>query len=305
MSKKIVIMPTFCDAHIIKYQIPNIIDTIDPDYIVYNEGLFPAGPESNTPITEDFLNKYTLDGHRGFDYKELEEIVEDAQKKYPNTKILLNPMKYTSLSAPQCYIEACTNWKELGINVEVGDYIFPYEPDVFHLERTKTEIANYLPQLQPDQGFRSVWLDFMETQHYVEKKNLIGYQTGGGRQRRICVRFGTMEFLKKVLGNFMTQDYSMLHPTSLLTYHYPWFKPGKYKELRYALIHRDPSYWQAFEKGLQQAKEQSIKWTQGAEKIDSDITIRPSSPTTSNNRYITFIHINHPKAIIDHPNFIK
>ena len=39
MSKKIVIVPVFCEAHLVKFQIPNIIDTIDPDYIIYNEAI--------------------------------------------------------------------------------------------------------------------------------------------------------------------------------------------------------------------------------------------------------------------------
>jgi hypothetical protein len=67
--KKIVIAPVFCETHLIKYQIPNIIDTINPDYIIYNEGMFPFGPEGNTQTDSNFVKNYTLDGHRGFDYE--------------------------------------------------------------------------------------------------------------------------------------------------------------------------------------------------------------------------------------------
>ena len=42
--KKIVIVPVFCEAHLVRFQIPNIIDTIDPDVIIYNEGMFPSEP---------------------------------------------------------------------------------------------------------------------------------------------------------------------------------------------------------------------------------------------------------------------
>ena len=31
--KKIVTIPIFCESHLVKYQIPNIIDTINPDII--------------------------------------------------------------------------------------------------------------------------------------------------------------------------------------------------------------------------------------------------------------------------------
>ena len=65
MNKKIVIIPTFCESHLIKCQIPNIIDTIDPDYIVYNEGMFPNGTEGNKQLTKEWLDKF------GFPYKSI------------------------------------------------------------------------------------------------------------------------------------------------------------------------------------------------------------------------------------------
>ncbi len=48
--KKIVIAPIFNDTHLVKLQIPNIIKSINPDYILYNEGMFPTGPESTTNV---------------------------------------------------------------------------------------------------------------------------------------------------------------------------------------------------------------------------------------------------------------
>ena len=168
-NKKIVIIPIFCEAHLIKYQIPNIIDTINPDYIIYNEGMFPVGPESNSIIDKNFLDEYTLDGKgkRGFDYLELKQIIKDAQKLYPNTKIILNKMDYKDSSASVNYVHACSNFKELGIDIKKGDYIFPYEGDVFHHENSKEEIQEYLTQLKPNEGFRSRWIDFIENQYYA------------------------------------------------------------------------------------------------------------------------------------------
>jgi len=295
--KKIVIAPVFCETHLIKYQIPNIIHTINPDYIIYNEGMFPEGPESSTKVDNNFIANYTLDGHRGFDYDELAEIINEAQKKYPNTKIILNKMNYPiGLTAPECYIMACSNFEELGISIEQGDYIFPYEGDVFHLESSKQEIEGYMSQLDLNTGFRTTWLDFIETQYYVEKKNFVGWKTGAGRSRRVCVRFGTWEFYINVLSNFMTQQYPMLYPTDLVTYHYCWFRPEKYKQLRFDQLNRENGYWQDFNKGLQQIRDNNTK---------SDIVIRPSSPTNTNNRYASYIEIEHPEAIRNHPNFIK
>ena len=65
-----------------------------------------------------------------------------------------------------------SNFDKLGINVEVGDYIFPYESDVFHHEDSKEEIQSYLQQLKPNTGFRSTWIDFVENQFYAFKSTL-------------------------------------------------------------------------------------------------------------------------------------
>ena len=300
--KKIVMIPNFCEAHLIKYQIPNIVETINPDYIIYNEGMFPRGPESTTNVSNDFVSKYTLDGHRGFDYNELEDIIKEAQKKYKNTKIVLNKMKYPEnmTHAPDCYIHACSNFEELGINILEGDYIFPYEADVFHHQDSKSEISGYLKQLKPDTGFRSIWIDFMETQYYAEKKNLTPLHNNGegGRSRRVCVRFGTMDFYKYVLSNFMTQQYPMLYPTELITYHYAWWRPDKYKELRFDQLNRNPRYWKDFNNGLVQIKN-------NGKENKGDVVLRPDSPVETKNRYAAYIDIEHPVHIEQHPNFLK
>lgn len=301
-NKKIVIIPTFCDSHLIQYQIDNLIDTINPEYIVYNEGIFPRGPESNTNVNENFLKTYTLDGKRGFDFNGLEEIIESKQKQYPQTNIILNKMNYPPdmWDAPSCATYACTNFNEVGIDIKEGDYIFPLEGDVFHHQDSKEEIEGYLSQLKPNTGFRSIWLDFMETQFYVEKKTTPPLYNGGegGRQRKVCVRFGGMEFLKGVLSNFMTQQYLMLYPTDLITYHYPWWKPGKFKELRYALINREKQYWEYFEKSLQTIKNNK-------NQIKEDIILRPNLPDNRQTKYASYIEIEHPHHIKNHPNYIK
>ena len=301
-NKKIVIMPVFCEAHLVKYQIQNIVDTINPDFIIYNEGMFPSGPESTTQVSEKFKSEFTLDGNRGFDYEEMKEIIHENQKKNSGVEIILNEIKYPDNMhhAPDCYIHACSNFSELGIDIEEGDYIFPFEGDVFHHEDSKDEIQGYLEQLEPNTGFRSIWIDFMETQYYAEKKNLTPLHNNGegGRSRRVCVRYGDMDFYKNVLSNFMTQQYPMLYPTELITYHYAWWRPGKYKELRFSQLNRHPQYWVDFNRGLEQIKENRNFNT-------DDVVLRPSSPVDSKNRYAAHVEIDHPKHIKEHPNYLR
>ena len=300
--KKIVIMPIFCDTHFIKFQISNIIDTIAPDYIVYNEGMFPQGPEGTTKVNNKFLEDYTLDGHRGFDYEELKLIIEHAQEKYSNTKIILNEINYPSGLTPQeYYIQGCSNFKELGIDIEEGDCIFPYEGDVFHHEDTRLEIKGYCEQLEPNTGFRSTWLDFLETQYYVEKRLFVGWKEGDGRSRRVCIKFGDWNFYNNVLENFITQEYPMLHPTDLLTFHYSGWRPGKYKEMRFGSnpqLNRDQQYHNNFKKGLDRIRK-------NGNKVRDDVIIRPTTSAHLNGRYACFIDIEHPRHIREHSNFIK
>ena len=292
-------MPTFCEAHLIKHQIPNIIDTIEPDYIIYNEGMFPTGPENTTNVDDKFLNEYTLDGKRGFDFEELQEIIHEAQKKYKDTKIILNKMEYPEgmYDVMDCWYEASSNFDKLGIDVEVGDYIFPYESDVFHHEDSKEEIQSYLQQLKPNTGFRSIWIDFVENQFYAFKSTLKPFLkrewAEQGRSRRICIKFGDWDWYKQVLGGLMTQQYPMLYPTDLITYHYVWWRPEKYKKMRFAQLNRGDNFWETFESACENIK--SLKY--------NEIRVYPG-PKHLTSKWIKFHDIKHPKHIKKHENYL-
>lgn len=308
MNKKIVIVPTFCESHLIKHQIPNIIDTVNPDYIIYNEGMFPAGTEGNKYLTKEWLDKYTVNGEgkRGFDYLELKQVIEDARQQFPNTTIILNEMTYQlGMSSTDCYVAAVTNFADLGIKVEEGDYIFPYEGDVFHHENAKEEIAHYMTQIQPGEGFRSIWVDYMQNFWYVEKCRVKPWlpepehhHEGNYMSRRICFRYdeGGTKYLNMV-SNFMTTahhnpvtGYGMLYPTDLITYHYAWIRPGKFRELRCDQLQRLPGYWETLTHGLDQCD----KYEQ------SEIVIRPREVHLTNGFVKFFDQLEHPKHIRNH-----
>ena len=297
MNKKIVIVPVFCEAHLIKLQIDNIFETINPDVLIYNEGMFPHGPESNTNM-EGFNQKYTLkgEGKRGFDFPELQEIIFESQQKYKDKKIILNEMYYdpSVRSASEHYVRACSNFKDLNVEINVGDYLFPYEGDVFHLESSKDLINDYLTQLQPDQGFKSTWIDFVNNQYYAELSTLKPFfMNKEGRHRKICVRYGTPEVYESVLKNFESQKYPNLFPTDLITYHYCWFRKGKYKQLRYDQLNRPTYYWKIFDNALKDVD--SLQYAK--------ICMRPDKEGTF--RYVHAVNINHPEAIKNHENYIK
>tara|TARA_R110001592_G_scaffold262716_1_gene528078 strand:+ start:555 stop:1445 length:891 start_codon:yes stop_codon:yes gene_type:complete len=296
MNKKIVIIPNFCEAHFIKLQIPNLIETINPDVIIYNEGLFPTGPESKLIVTPEFRKKYCYkDTNLGFDTEQTQNAIHEANEKYTNTVIIHNEMKFPEgTSAPEAYKLAVSNFEELGIKVEHGDYIFPLEPDIFHHENSNLEIKGYLEQLEPNQGFTSLWYDFLETQYFIERDCHPG-QGGQIKGRKICIRFGDWEFYNRVVLEFMTQNYSMLFSTDLQTFHYNWFRFDKYKELRFEQIVRNPTYWPEFEQGLQQIRKNT------GEQL---VTLRPSWKGHIR-EHAARIELDHPVHIKDHPNYLK
>lgn len=332
MQRRIVICPSFAESHLIKCHIPNMIEVLDPDIIIYNEGLFPQGPENKGHVDSDeFKKKWTHNKFKntGFDYDELlqletqygfqsrEEITtfgDIRQMHIFNPKIRVQPWTYPGMNdANDCAIHALSRFSLAGHDEpQSGDLIFPLEPDAFLWEGDKETINQLVSELKPGEGLSCKWVDFLETQFYTEAINL---QTP--KFRRFCYCFDTMENYKKAMDGFMSQDYPRLRKVNVFFIrHYCWWRPGKYKQLRYQLIHRgDPNYWKDFETGLQEIRSMTEMYVDYL-KPNSDgtvnlnkiiplnkILIRPSRQDEG--RWAKFIDIEHPKAIQSHPNFVK
>ena len=297
MTKRIVIIPNFGESHLIKCQIPNLVATLNPDIVIYNEGVFPTGPESRTLIDSEFRKKYCYENtNLAWDTLITQELISQAQKDYPHIQWIHNEMKFPDgMKASDAYTYAVSNWSELGIDVSYGDYIFPYEPDIFHLESMGEGISSLLDQIQPNEGFTSIWLDFLETQNYIEECN--NPFSGNIKRRKIALRFGDIDYYKQVVGQFESQRYNMLHESDLITYHYNWFRFDKNKELRYDQIVRSLEYWRDFETGLSTIKHNSMH------NIHDTVVLRPSRNNIT--RFATYINIEQPNAIKTHPDYIN
>ena len=77
-------------------------------------------------------------------------------------------------------------------------------------------------------------------------------------------------------------------------FHYAWWRPGKYKELRFRQLIRPDHYSNAVRQALLQAQENRL----------DKIVIRPERHESDLLRYIVRIEIDHPKEIKQHNNFI-
>lgn len=327
MSRKIVIIPAFASSHFLKCWIPNIIETLEPDVVIINEGLFSNGPENKGHINEDFKSKYCYPNTEpknivGFDWKETLDIFYSY---YGNAfEGDISGMLYSDTSADECFYE-CMNYFHR-FHPSVGDIIFTLEPDAFLLETDKDIINEEVSKLKPGQGLKCLWRDFLETQYYCEAIN-----ETQPKHRRFCYCFDNYENYNKAIDGFMTQNYPLLDFTDKFWIrHYPWFVFDKWKELRYDLIWRsDPQYWKDFESGLQQIRINSgyqlrvldhrqrmsdleyqklsqtdiMRYATIPRPPDNKILIRPSRQDEG--RWAKFIDIEHPKAIKNHPNFVK
>lgn len=305
MSKKIIIIPEFASSHLLKCAIPNWIDVLEPDIIIINSGIFPGGIENKKAIDDDFRKKWCYSGsNAGFDFNEtLKFVTQLTEEKYKGDSkiphIECRVLNYKSNDANECFLEAISNGLES--LVTEGNIVFPLEPDVLFHQDDKEIIQSLISELNPGEGLKCKWVDFLETQFYTEAINMSNH-----KYRRFCYSFDTMKNYREAMNSFMGQDYSKLKKTNeFFARHYPWWCPPKWKELRYELIWRsDPKYWIEFEKGLQEIRYLSLGFKpQYLEEFHTKILIRPSRQDEG--RWAKFIDISHPKHIENHENFVK
>lgn len=299
MNRKIVIVPTFCDAHIIKFQIDNIINVINPDVLIYNECMWPSGPENFNNMSQEFVKKYCKPNtNMGFDSDELNEIIVEKNKIYNNVEIIHNrniPIK--SKDANVSYVEAVSYFGNSSIkNFEKGDVIFPYEADVFLHIKDKKRLEEEIENLKEDESIKTRWVDFIGTQYYTEKQN--HPNSNKIRSRKLCIKFGSYDFYKLVNMNCLGQNYSMCKFVDIMTYHYNWFRPvGKYKNFRYEQLKRRAGYWETCETAIQKA-------IQLKNSTKEDIRFR-NSDKNNDSSWISYVELEHPVEIQDHPCFLK
>ena len=83
----------------------------------------------------------------------------------------------------------------------------------------------------------------------------------------------------------------MLFPTDLITYHYAFWRPGKYKDLRCDQLNRHTGYWETFYKGLNKIYDKKYL----------EIDVRPIQEEHLTTRYIRFFEMSHPTHVKEHP----
>jgi len=291
LEKRIVIMASFGDAHFFKLQIPNIIRTLKPTHICISEGLFPTGPETNLQITEEWKKKwcYPDDNRLAFDTEETQKIISDFNNSYSDVEIKWLPTEFDkSWNASECYSYSVSRFEDFDIEVNEGDIIFPYEPDMFHHEEHMDILEDELSKLKPNESIKSYWIDFIGNQYYTENGHWPEY--GNPRERKLAIKFGTMDYYKSVIMQFQSQNYPMCKRTDIVTYHYCWFKKGPYLDLRYDLIPRNERYWLDWGNAL---VEMETAW-----KDKRDVVLRPSHNNL--HRFVKYVELDHPREIKEH-----
>jgi hypothetical protein len=87
----------------------------------------------------------------------------------------------------------------------------------------------------------------------------------------------------------------MLYPTDLVTFHYAWWRPNKFLQLRCDQLDRSDDYWDAYLNGMEKASEAK----------DDLVVVRPWLADDNPRKYLIKIDIEHPKHIMNHPNYLK
>ena len=300
MSKRIVIMPTFAEAHMIDCQVDNIANVLKPDVVIFNEGLFPRGPENSSIINEDFIRRYCSDDQiSGFDIEYTKEVIKRAKKEYPHIEWHLGIIEYPfGMTAENAYCHSVSNFEDYGITIEAGDVLLPSEADVFYHDDDTERIDDMLNKMNSGDAISTIWLDFVGSQSYVEQKQHPEINPTA-KHRRFAVCFSTWEKYHEVVKNFVSQDYRKTTKIveDLYAYHYPWFRDGKYLELRFRILNRQRGYWETYKKGMDEALNETKNKT-----FKDQIMVRPHH--TGNYKYIKYIDITHPEAIKKHSCYV-
>jgi len=306
--RKIAMITSFSEYHLLELLISNIIEIINPDKIVISEGLMKKGPENKGFYDESGFNeKWTYEGRGvvGFDWEKTKSI----KHKYPNL-VEVRAMDYDpKWSATECYIQSITY-----PNFETGDAVYCFESDSFLYEKDSGVIEWEVSQLKVGEGLAVEYVDFLETQYYTERVNI-----SSPKYRRFCYKFDNLKNYQKKMGEgYVTQDYHLLKKTDeFFVRHYCWWRPEEYKQLRYDLVYRkDPQYWKDFDRGLNIIRVKTQEFLEHprviggsnsricGERWDGNkITIRPSRQDEA--RWAQFIDVPHPEAIKSHPNFVQ
>lgn len=306
MSRKIVLITSFAEFHLLEHLIPNVIEIINPDKIIISEGRMPIGPEDKGfHDVNGFNQKWTFEGKGivGFDWLKTKSLEE----KYKGLVEVREMNYYSNSSATDCYIHSITY-----DDFKVGDIIFCLESDSFLYEGDRELLDSELLRLNIGHGLSIKYVDFLETQFYTENINI--FQS---KYRRFVYKFDSLpNYQMKMGAGYLTQYYPELKCIdSFFMRHYCWFRPNEYKQLRFDLIKRNDQYWKDFETGLREIKKHSNDvgkyedHLEGAEfilrpiKVPNKILIRPSRQDEA--RWAKFIDVSHPKHIFNHLNYVK
>ena len=296
MGRKIIIEPTFCEAHFLDAHIKNMCDYIKPDIFVLAEGMFPKGPENNTESLSSFAGKYTKDGdgHRGWDFDEVTQIIRQNGALYPDIDFYLLAMNYDAdMTTERAYYEAYTSFRRV-VPPLPDDIILPLESDLFFTEEQANQILTLAEGLEFNEGFGSTFKLFFES-----PKVCIPGAGNGGRKRKVAYVYGDGKLCEVIaLGNFTESYHAYITWHDLQLFHYEWIRPGKYWDMRFDQLSRKSYVYEALKRArvliehdpphLKEDLETMVGWEGSFTLVANDLKIE-----------------DHPKHIRKHPNFIK
>ena len=299
MGRIIAIEPTFCEAPFLDAHIKNVCDYLKPDMFIIVEGMFPMGPESTIvgDHQKKFIEKYTLDGHRGFDWEEVKKICESCAELYPDIDIQLVAFDHAEdTGTPTAYYNIFTHFLD-DVEIKSNDIILPLESDIFFTESQAIKTLQLIPEIKEGTGIGTTYVNFFETPKYSSSR---------ARGRKLAFRYGDGELYHKVMKYFFWEaEYvpllSKVHDLQL--FHYAWMRPpGLYFDIRLDQICTPTSKLGRLHTALLRAFE---LFEEDPPDLQLILDVEVNAPDHPDFQLIPVAYEDHPKHIRKHPNFIK
>lgn len=270
-SRRIVILPVFCEAHILPFFLRNMCEVVEPDMVIMNEGPWPRGPEGN--ITTNKLSRWIKDGNRSFDLEAMISAVEEVEKEHREVAFSMNFMEYkpglnTRTAQAHCY--------RFGLPpMKTNDILFLLGADELIHEDQKDLLNRLITRLRPDTGFIGE-----SVRVFTSPKILLAGQRPGFP----VLMWGSGELYRDVFtkDNFWLAEGSTVlkRKSRLRCFHYEWLRPGTYYDLRVAQLYRSPKKMRSFNATTAYIKEHhklpplGVTWPKLTEAPD-DINFHP------------------------------
>lgn len=288
MSKTVVVVPFFNDAHFMPMWFDNCVETWEPSHIIFNEGLFPCGMEGGGPYEQDYYDRFTKEG-RSLDMELFLGRLDECCGRHPGVVCSVNIIRHSG-DLGKCFTTAL-NYGLPDMSPE--DVVVRGELDTFYHEDDRAEIRDNISKLEGDQGL------------ILPMRRFFVSPAVGMDQERIqaqAVKWGTGKLWYTYFnmchhGLYEGKFERLWHHAECPQYHYEWVRP-KTDLIDYF----DNKVWQIKLRRLDKIE----GYYKARDIIEANGKIGPDGfSLTREGKLFDCPEINHPASFKNHVSYTK